>query len=149
MRFKFKPITPIANWREEATDMLEKLFAAVQPDNLSMEMLFFNSVAELKELFDASLFDPQFVDMMEKHEAAGHMTDLMHPIPEDYRVQVYEHYAHEVQRLSPRVRVSICNETVEMWDELGPRLGMTPEDYVCGCGPTSVPGNPLFAPRSA
>ncbi len=43
-----------------------------------------------------------------------------------------------------RVRVSLCNETTEIWGELGPRLGMTPEDYICGCGPTSVPGNPLF-----
>ena len=41
--------------------------------------------------------------------------------------------------------MSICNETTQMWDDIGETLAMTPEDYVCGCGPTSVPGNPIFA----
>ena len=31
--------------------------------------------------------------------------------------------------------------------ELGPFMGMTPEDYACCCGPTSVPGHPML--RSA
>jgi len=58
VRFKFKPIIPIADWRAEATAMIEMLFDYVQPDNLSMEMLFFNSTAELEQLFSKDLFDP-------------------------------------------------------------------------------------------
>jgi spore photoproduct lyase len=140
VRFKFKPVIPIANWRAEATDMLEKLFAAVKPDNLSMEMLFFDTVQEMKELFDQSLFDPATVRMMEKHEAAGLMKDKMHPFPDDFRAQVYEHYIDEIRCISPDTRVSLCAETQEMWRRLGPKLGMTPTSFVCNCGPICRPG---------
>ncbi len=34
-------------------------------------MLFFDTVNELKELFDTSLFDPAFFKMLEEHEAGG------------------------------------------------------------------------------
>ena len=140
VRFKFKPIVPIADWRREATDMFEKLFAEVRPDNLSMEMLFFDSVEELKELFDMSLFDPALIRMLEEHEAAGRMTDRMHPFPHAFRAEVYEHYADEVQRLSPKTRLSLCAETRAMWQQLGPRLGMTADAFACNCGPVAVPG---------
>ncbi len=140
VRFKFKPIIPIANWREEATDMLEKLFAAVTPDNLSMEMLFFDTVAELKQLFDMSLFDPELLARMEQYEADGLMTDHMHPFPDDFRAEVYEHYVDEIRRLSPDTRVSLCAETSELWRRLGPKLRMTRDSFVCNCGPVCVPG---------
>ncbi|MEW6360230.1 MAG: spore photoproduct lyase family protein [Planctomycetota bacterium] len=140
VRFKFKPIIPIAKWREEATDTLEKLFAAVTPDNLSMEMLFFDKVAEFKELFDMSLFDPAFIKMMEEHEASGKMTDHMHPMPDDFREEVYTHYMNEVKRLSPNTRLSLCAETQEMWKRLGPKLGMNGKSFACNCSPIAVPG---------
>ena len=140
VRFKFKPVIPIANWRREATDMLEKLFAAVKPDNLSMEMLFFDTVTELKELFDPSLFDPALFKMLEEHEAAGRMTDKMHPFPDVFRAEVYSYYIDEIRRISPDTRVSLCAETKEMWSRLGPKLGMTPNSFVCNCGPICVPG---------
>ena len=140
VRFKFKPVIPIANWRREATDMLEKLFAAVRPDNLSMEMLFFDTVNELKELFDCSLFEPALFKMLQEHEAAGRMTDKMHPFPDAFRAEVYSYYIDEIRRLSPDTRVSLCAETKEMWDRLGPRLRMTSEGFVCNCGPICRPG---------
>jgi DNA repair photolyase len=139
VRFKFKPIIPIANWREEATDMLEKLFAAVRPDNLSMEMLFFDSVAEFRELFDMSLFDPELLRRQEEHEAAGGITSSTHVFPHEFRAEVYEHYADEIKRISPETRISLCAETEEMWERLGPRLGMTGRSFVCNCGPVCVP----------
>ena len=140
VRFKFKPIVPIANWREEATDMLEKLFAKVRPDNLSMETLFFNTTAELKGMIDPSLFDPAFLDMMEKHEAAGGITDVYRTIPPDFRGEVYEYYADEVKRLSPETPLSLCAESHAMWERLAPRLGQTGTKFVCNCGPACIPG---------
>ena len=140
VRFKCKPITPIKNWREEATAMFEELFAKVKPDNISMEMLFFDSVAELHELFDMSLFDADWLKMMADHEAGGRMTDLMHPMPDDFREEVYTHYFNEVQRLSPDTRLSLCAETREMWRRLGPKLGMNGDSFACNCSPIAVPG---------
>lgn len=140
VRFKCKPIIPVRDWRGEATEMFEKLFAAVEPDNISMEMLFFNSVDELQELFDLELFDAAFIDMMRAHEASGQMTDLNHPMPDDFREEVYRHYIGEIQRLSPMTRVSLCAETQEMWRRLGPLLDANDRSFSCNCSPIAIPG---------
>ncbi len=140
VRFKCKPIIPIGNWREEATETFEKVFAAVEPDNISLEMLFFNSVDEFKELFDMSLFDPVFIRMMEEHEAAGLMTDHNHPMPEDFRHEVYEHYINEIHRISPNTRVSLCAETRAMWSRVEGITGMNADSFACNCSPIAVPG---------
>ena len=139
VRFKCKPIIPISNWREEAEQTFEMLFASVQPDTISMEMLFFGSTQEWRELFDPSLFDPELYEMVEQHEAAGAM-DTMHPFPDDFREEVYNHYADVIHRISPNTRLSLCAETPELWRRLGPRLGMTAESFACNCGPVAVPG---------
>jgi DNA repair photolyase len=140
VRFKFKPIVPLANWRQEATDMLEQLFAAVEPDNLSMELLFFDTVAEWKSLFDISLFAPKLVERMEQYEKDVGKLDGLHTFPHDVRAEIYAYYADEVKRLSPHTRLSLCAETREMWDALGPKLGMTADSFACNCGPVAVPG---------
>ena len=65
--------------------------------------------------------------------------------PDDLRARVYRFFIEKIKSLSPRTRIAICGETPEMWEKLRPELGMTPENYVCACGPDSVPGNPLFS----
>ena len=145
VRFKFKPIVPIRRWREEATEMLEMLFDAVRPDNLSMEMLFFRSVEELKQMFDGELFDPAFIRMMEQHEAAGGMQDEYKVIPPDFRVEVYQHYANEVRRLSPETPLSLCAEAHAVWQKLTPLLGQNRDNFVCNCGPACLPYLPAGA----
>lgn len=139
VRFKFKPIVPVKNWREEATAMLEKLFAVVKPDNLSMETLFFRNTAELKTMFDQSLFDPDFIRMMERHEAEHGIPDEYKTIPEAFRIEIYEYYAAEVKRLSPETPISLCAEGAAVWDHMAPLLGQTPDDFICNCGPACIP----------
>ncbi|MBM4432172.1 MAG: hypothetical protein FJ026_17760, partial [Chloroflexi bacterium] len=96
VRLKLKPIIPVANWRQEATDMLEKLFAAVQPDNLSMQMLVWsgNTVAEAKEMLDLSLLAPEVIQqfiLLEKREADGLVNDPSNAFPDAFRAEVYTH----------------------------------------------------------
>ena len=38
------------------------------------------------------------------------------------------------------IPVIISTESLEMWKSLGPDLGFTPADYVCGCGAGATPG---------
>jgi len=140
VRFKFKPIIPIADWRADATAMIEMLFDYVEPDNLSMEMLFFNSTAELEQLFSKDLFDPDFYRLMTAHEIATGLPDGLHVIPHDFRAMVYTHYAKEVQRVNPNARLALCAETKAMWTEMAPLLGQTAAHFVCNCSPASVPG---------
>ena len=145
VRLKFKPIVPIRGWREEATAMLEQLFDKVVPDNLSMEMLFFSSVDELKSMIDPSLFEPDFIRLMEDHEAAGGMQDKLKVIPPDFRVEVYTHYAREVRRLSPATPLSLCAESHAVWERMTPILGQNRDSFVCNCGPACTPGLPSGA----
>ena len=138
VRFKLKPIIPVKNWREEATRMFEQLFAAVRPDNLSMEMLFFRSVEELKAMFGGEL-DPDFVRLMERAQASGQPWEEYRPVPEDFRVEVYEFYAAAVRRLSPGTPLSLCAESPTVWARLAPLLGQAADDFICNCGPACVP----------
>ena len=64
--------------------------------------------------------------------------------PHDARVRMYRHFTDQIRRLSPATRIAFCGETPEIWAEFKDEVGMTPQNYVCACGPTSVPGNPLF-----
>ena len=97
--------------------------------------LFFASTTRFLELFD-----PAFLDMMRAHEASGQMTDLSHPMPDDFREEVYRHYIGEIQRLSPNTRVSLCAETQEMWRRLGPLLDANDRSFSCNCSPIAIPG---------
>jgi hypothetical protein len=61
------------------------------------------------------------------------------PFPEGVRAEVYEHHLREIRRWNAAVPVSLSTENWRMWKRLGPALGFTARDYVCGCGPNSVP----------
>jgi hypothetical protein len=64
--------------------------------------------------------------------------------PHEARARVYRFLLEQVRRLAPDMPVSLCGETPQMWEELADELRMTPDNYVCTCGPDSVPGNALI-----
>lgn len=150
VRFKMKPIVPLKGWREEATAMLEALFAAVQPDNLSLEMVFFDSMAEMDATVGLDNLDPAFVDAAWAAEKSGEPWDRHvdgeKPFPFAVKAEVYRHYLHEVRRLSPETPLTLCAETKRMWAALGKLIGQQPWDYVCNCGPHCTPGLRRIAP---
>ena len=69
VRFKCKPVVPIRGWREETTEMLELLYSRVKPENISMEMVFFDSVAEMDATLGLENLDPEFVEAAREAEA--------------------------------------------------------------------------------
>ncbi|MBM3497400.1 MAG: hypothetical protein FJX74_01895 [Armatimonadetes bacterium] len=149
-RVRFSPIVPIEGWREELRALIEALLARVTPDVITIDLLGWMNPDHLDEILDTSLLDPRFLRGMRELFAdgppgPGYWPSVKHIFPHELRREAYEFVIDEVARRAPRPRVSLCNETTRMWEELGPRLGMTPEDYICGCGPTSVPGNALFS----
>lgn len=50
----------------------------------------------------------------------------------------------EIKRISPETIIALCLETEEMWKVFGKELGMSPNNYVCNCGPYSTPGGKLY-----
>lgn len=145
VRFKCKPVIPIRGWREETTEMLEMLYSRVQPENLSIEMVFFDSVAEMDATLGLKNLDPEFVEAAREAEAryaGAWRTDLegQKPFPFEVKEAVYRHLIGESRRLSPETPVTLCAETQRMWDTLSDLVGYQAHNYVCNCGPLCTPG---------
>ena len=71
------------------------------------------------------------------------------PLPHDRRAEIYRHLIAELRRVSPETPFSICLESPEMWRELGPLIGISPNEYPCCCGGFCTPDRPIMAPRNA
>ncbi len=139
VRYKFKPIIPVHNWREDAAAAVETLFARTRPDMISLCVYMWMDIDELlrrvpRELMDEACVQPA----LEQKEA---MKETMaRPFPPDVRAMIYEHYLREIRRWDKDIPVSLSTENFAMWQRLGPQLGASATTYVCGCGPNSVPG---------
>ena len=138
-RFKFKPIVPVVNWREELAEMIRLVFERTRPDNVTLFTLAWMGYPDLMKLADTDLLDPWALQAAE--EAAEEMKGVhTGPFPPHVRQTIYEFCLEEIRKYDQEVPVALSTETVEMWRELGPKLGMNPGDYVCGCGPQVTPG---------
>lgn len=138
-RFKFKPIVPVVGWREEIAAMVQELFAKVRPDNITLFTLAWMGFPELVQLTDNSMIDPWAFQAAEKaqEQMKGIATG---PFPPHVRQTIYEFCLEEIRKYDQEVPVALSTETIDMWKALGPKLGLAPGDYVCGCGPTATPG---------
>ena len=139
IRAGFSPIIPIANWREETTEMLELLFAKTRPEALRVWTLSMMDADEFEQMFDTSGMDPLFMQRM-REEAASLDGTHSAPFPLDVRAEIYAYYLDEIRRISPETPVNLCNEAPELWDLLEDRLSMRPGRMFCCCGGTSIPG---------
>jgi len=138
VRAGFSPIIPVADWRRETTDMLEELFAKVQPEVLRGWVLAMMDAVEFETMFDASIMDQKFMARM--RQVAPNLDGKHHaPFPFDVRAEIYEHYISEAKRISPTTPFAICTEPPEIWDMLEDRLQMTRSQMFCCCGGLSAP----------
>lgn len=143
VRARLSPIVPVANWREEYADLFQSLFRKVRPDLITLELLGWMTVDDLLAIFDRSFLDADAVAAAEK--ARTELADVMWgPFTQQTHEDVYRFCIDTVQSLSPRTPVSVCHGTPATWQCLGDRMKMTPENYLCNCGPHSTPGNPLY-----
>jgi len=151
VRARLSPIIPVRNWQRENADMLDSYLSAVRPDVLTLDMFKHIEPRDVEATFDVRLWDPAFRAYVDTYAAtpdAARPFDVIpngkHIFPHDARASVYRFFIGRINALNPDTRIALCGETPEMWDELHGELGMVPDEYVCACGPTSVPGNPLF-----
>lgn len=139
VRYKFKPIIPVRNWREEAAEAIDLLFRRTDPDVISLCVFMWHDVEAMTRKLPVDLLDPW---ALEAAEEAGLTTDDTRaaPFPDDVRAEIYLHYLREIRRHDPEIPVSLSTENFRMWRRLEEDLGCTATDYVCGCGPNSTPG---------
>ena len=139
IRYKFKPIVPVRNWREEAAYTIELALGRTDPDNLSMTVLMWMQVEELNRCISTDFLD---ADCLRAAEAAADEMKGSHvgPFPHDVREEIYRHYLAEIRSSDAAIPVTISTESLAMWKTLGEALGFTPANYVCGCGAGATPG---------
>ena len=138
VRFKLKPIVPVKGWREQYRRIIERLLARTRPDSIGLFMLAWMDYEELASCIDLDLLEPEFARAVK--DGAEQMRGVTAgPFPHAARAEVYGFLFDEIRRHSADVPVFLCTETLEMWEEFGPRLGMGPGNYICGCGPQCEP----------
>lgn len=140
VRLRFSPIIPIENWREENRLMIERCFSHLRPDLVTMNVLGWTDASTMRRAIDFSLLDSHYRRFYEDIDRTRGK------LPHDDRAMLYRFFIDEIHRVSPLTRISLCAETRKMWDLFEETLGLSPKNFVCNCGPTSVPGNPLLSP---
>jgi len=139
VRFKFKPIAPVPNWREEASYTVDLALSRTKPDNLSLTCLMWMTVEQLKGCIGEELIDAECLQAAED-AADGMAEEHVGPFPDDVREGIYRHHLSEIRARDADVPVTICTESLDMWERLGDDLGVGPATYVCGCGAGATPG---------
>ncbi len=154
VRMRFSPFVPVRGWQDEAAAMVAAYFSRVRPDIVTMDTFKWLDPCVIGDILDLSLWDDEYRSFVDEYAAmapasrpAGIIPNGKQVFPHEARLRIYRLLLEHLRRYDRAVPVSLCGETPEMWEELAPDLGMTPEHYVCTCGPDSVPGNPLLAGR--
>lgn len=140
IRFKFKPIIPVRNWRDEAREMIRTLFEQTQPDNLSMTVLMWMDYHNLVSCIEPDLLDPVYLDAAREAARTEWKHKHLRPFPHEVRREIYEFYHQEVRARDQEVPLTLSTESLAMWQDLGTLLGVRPDTYTCGCGPCAIPG---------
>jgi len=150
-RYRFSPMIPVKNWREEYAELIDLIFARSNPDVISLCAFGWMDVETARACVDFTLLDPQYVAAMEAEapfiKARGFTSGGGRPIPHDARAYMFKFVIDEIRKHSKTIPVSLCLETVEMWALFERELGMPMDPdrkstYYCNCGPLCTPENP-------
>ncbi len=145
VRARISPICPVKGWRDEYAEMAARLLERVRPDVITVDVVGWMSARQMRNALELALFDDAYAEVVVRLDEDGVQTRGKHLFPHEMRADLLRHVIGAIRRLRPEQAVSICNETPAMWRELGPLMGMNPDNYACCCGPDSVPGHPLLA----
>jgi len=142
VRFKFKPMIPVRNWREEYADIIEQMCRLTSPESIGFCVIMWNTIDSLAARFDLKLLDPEYVQAA--RDAAEEMEGVITgPFPHEVRAEIYHFLTEQVRRWDEEVPLYISTESREMWDEMTVDLGQRPESFFCGCSSVALPGRKL------
>jgi len=142
VRYKFKPVIPVKNWREEYAGIIEEMFKRTRPESVGFCLYIWHTYEAMTKSFGPEWLDPDCLEAARRSQEkmAGERNG---PFPHEVRRDIYRFLIHEVRRWDRGVPLYLCTETREMWDELKLELGQDPRNYICGCSSVAVPGRRL------
>lgn len=147
VRFRFSPIIPVEGWERENDAMVNELFeAGLRPDLITLRTMGWIDYEETLRAIDPSILAPAARAAMQQAAQDESIPQARcRPLPEGARIGIYVRVAQAIREASPETRISLCWETPEVWSAMREWAGMTPEDFVCNCGPRCAPPNPLLS----
>jgi len=146
-RFKFKPMIPVRNWRQEYADLIEEIYKRTKPETIGFCVLMWMNFVDMKERMNLDVFDPEIVTVARR--AAAEMRDVRTgPFPHHIRADIYRVLIGEVRKWDKDIPVFLSTESREMWDALKDDLGQNPRTFLCGCNPIQAAG-PKMLPCDA
>lgn len=142
VRFKFKPVIPVRNWRAEYASIIEKALTETDPESMGFCLYMWNSYESMESMLPLDILDPECVEAARRSvdEMRGVLTG---PFPHETRKTIYRHLIREVRRWTSDLPIFLCTESREMWDDLKEEVGQDPGAYVCACSSVAVPGGGL------
>ncbi|MBI2950693.1 hypothetical protein HYY27_01290 [bacterium] len=142
VRYKFKPVIPVRDWREEYAWILEQALSRTAPESIGFCLYIWNTYGAMEATIPLDLLDPECVAAA--RDASGEMKGVRTgPFPHQTRKEIYRFLIREVRRRDERVPLYVCTESRKMWDELRDELGQDPRAYLCACSSVAVPGRRL------
>lgn len=139
VRYKFKPMIPIRNWREEYSHIIEQALSRSKPESIGFCVIMWMDYDALAEMINLDLLDEEYVEAA--REACAQLKGVRTgPFPHHVRGEIYRFLINEVRRWDKDILLYISTESREMWDELKDVLGQDPRAYICGCSSVAVPG---------
>ena len=142
VRYKFKPMIPIRNWREEYAKSIETMLRVSKPESVGFCVIMWMSLEDVGKKVPLELLDPEYVAAA--REAAEDLAgNVVAPFPHHVRKEIYQFLIREVRKYDKDVLLYVSTESREMWTELAEELGQSPNAFFCGCTPVGVPGRKL------
>jgi len=142
VRYKFKPMIPVRNWRQEYATAIEQALKLSNPESIGFCVIMWMNLETLAEKIDLDLLEPEYVEAAQ--EAAEEMEgNVCAPFPHRVRAEIYRFLIEQVRRWDDEVLLFLSTESREMWDELKDDLGQDPNSFFCGCSSVALPGRKL------
>jgi len=142
VRFKFKPIIPVKDWKQEYAASIEYALKVAKPESVGFALYMWNTYDSLVSSLPVEFLDSECVDAA--REAAAEMKGKVYgPFPHEIRKKIYQFFIQQARRHSKDVLLYVSTESREMWNDLKDQLGQDPNVYICGCGSLAIPGRKL------
>jgi len=151
--FRIDPIFAFDNWKVQYQLMIDTVFESVKPDHITLGVARFQGPTEIQQIIDngygarRSLLqsqNPHFV-FAKLNASSGYqssenpfentMADMPYTYPDEFRYELLNNIISRIKGHDPDISIGICEESREMWDELGLRYRNN-KNLDCACNYT-------------